>query len=134
MKYYFICLSFLLSVAIANFQQSFESLVPLNFVDAINQINRHKVYQNNFFNSSNHVNILNEFKKHSFDSLFKEPLENIFQQTELDYESFKFKLNVSQKCSKQLNEFVGALRQEKIWALKGEDKFYTQMFKLKLIN
>lgn len=123
MKYYFICLSFLLSVAIANFQQSFESLVPLNFVDAINQINRHKIYKNKFFNSSNHVNYLNEFKKHSFDSLFTEPLKNLFEQTDLDYESFKFKLNVSRKCSNQLNEFVVALRQEKIWALKGEHKY-----------
>ena len=120
MKYYFIFAVILLSTKIANFQQNDESLVPLNFVDAISKLNEHIIYQDNL-NASKHVKILNEFKKHSFNSLFTEPLQNIFEKSDFEYESFRLKLNVSRKCSIQLNEFVLALRQEKTWALKGKN-------------
>ena len=70
-------------------------------------------------NASKYIKILNEFNKHSFDSLFKEPLNSLFEQTYLEKESFGSGLNISKKCSRQLNEFLWALRQEEIWALQG---------------
>jgi len=119
MKYFLICLIVFLSNTIGNSQQNVQSLVPLNFVDAIGKLNEHKIYQSNL-NASKYIKILNELNKHSFDSFFKEPLHSLFEQTNLDEnDSFGSGLNISKKCSRQLNEFLWALKQEEIWALQG---------------
>ena len=112
------CFIFCFAAHTVSSQSNAESLIPLNFAQAINKLNQHNVFQRSLKDPFNlkHVNTLS---KHVFKSLIDNSIENVLGLFEKNKTLLNLNLNISQKCSVQFSQFAIALKQEKMWALEG---------------